>query len=190
MSSFRKITILPQVRCRLQAFGCQSSPRTHTCTMRRTPSWSFVIGAFRGLGTIIRSVGARRDVACTPSSVRVRDYARFGQLYLQEGMWDGAQIVPREWVRASRTPDAPHLLPGPNKASTSEFGYGYQWWIPPEADGDFLGIGIYNQYIYVYPRYNVVIAKSSAYPDYDGDGDERTMQSIAAFRTIAARGGE
>ena len=118
----------------------------------------------------------------------LRDYARFGQLYLQEGMWDGAQIVPREWVRASRTPDAPHLLPGPNKASTSEFGYGYQWWIPPEADGDFLGIGIYNQYIYVYPRYNFVIAKSSAYPDYDSDGDERTMQSIAAFRTIA-RGG-
>ena len=67
-------------------------------------------------------------------------------------------------------------------------GYGYQWWIPPEADGDFLGIGIYNQYIYVYPRYNVVIAKSSAYPDYDGDGDERTMKSLAAVRTIAARG--
>ena len=118
----------------------------------------------------------------------LRDYARFGQLYLQEGMWNSTQVVPREWIRASRTPDAPHLLPGPNAASTSKFGYGYQWWIPPEPDGDFLGIGIYNQYIYVYPRYNVVIAKSSAYPNYDSDGDERTMQSIAAFRTIA-RGG-
>ena len=118
----------------------------------------------------------------------LRDYARFGQLYLQEGVWDGEQIIPREWVQASRTPDAPHLIPGPNRASTSEFGYGYQWWIPPEPAGDFLGIGIYNQYIYIYPRYRVVIAKSSAYPAYDNDGDERTMQSIAAFRAIA-RGG-
>ena len=117
----------------------------------------------------------------------LRDYARFGQLYLQEGVWDGEQIIPREWVQASRTPDAPHLIPGPNRASTSEFGYGYQWWIPPEPDGDFLGIGIYNQYIYIYPRYRVVIAKSSAYPAYDNDGDERTMQSIAAFRAIAAQ---
>ena len=117
----------------------------------------------------------------------LRDYARFGQLYLQEGVWDGEQIIPREWVQASRTPDAPHLIPGPNRASTSEFGYGYQWWIPPEPDGDFLGIGIYNQYIYIYPRYSVVIAKSSAYPAYDNDGDERTMQSIAAFRAIAAQ---
>ena len=45
-------------------------------------------------------------------------------------------------------------------------GYGYQWWIPEEPDGDYLAIGVYNQFIYVYPKYRVVIAKSSAYPAF------------------------
>ena len=114
----------------------------------------------------------------------LRDYARFGQLYLQEGTWDGEEIVPRNWIRASVRPDAPHLMPGTDLAD-SDFGYGYQWWIPPAPEGDYMAIGIYNQYIYVHPGHRVVIAKSSAYPDFNYDGSEKTLQSIAAFRAIA-----
>ncbi len=44
----------------------------------------------------------------------LRDYARFGQLYLQEGEWNGERIVSEDWVRRSVTPDAPHLQPGEN----------------------------------------------------------------------------
>ena len=117
----------------------------------------------------------------------LRDYARLGLLYLQEGMWNGEQIVPEEWVRASVTPDAPHLQPGPNDLSNTDFGYGYQWWIPPDPEGDFLAIGIYNQYIYIHPRHRTVIVKSSAYPYYDRDGEERTLEAIAAFRAIAVQ---
>jgi len=115
----------------------------------------------------------------------LRDYARFGVLYLNDGRWADEQIVPADWVRASVRPDAPHLQPGNNPASNSVLGYGYQWWIPEQPDGDFLAIGIYNQFIYVSPRYGVVIAKSSAYPDYNRDGDEKELESIALFRTIA-----
>ena len=46
----------------------------------------------------------------------LRDYARFGQLYLNEGQRGNEQIVPATWVRASVTPDAPHLQPGNNPA--------------------------------------------------------------------------
>ena len=46
----------------------------------------------------------------------LRDYARLGQLYLQGGARDGEQIVPRAWVEASTTPNAPRLLPGDNPA--------------------------------------------------------------------------
>ena len=117
----------------------------------------------------------------------LRDYARFGLLYLQEGMWNGVQVIPKEWISASITPDAPHLQPGPNDLSNTDFGYGYQWWIPPDSDGDFLAIGIYEQYLYIHPRHRTVIAKSSAYPDYGRDDEERTLEAIAAFRTIAAQ---
>jgi CubicO group peptidase (beta-lactamase class C family) len=115
----------------------------------------------------------------------LRDYARFGQLYLNGGRWKGEQIVPEAWVSASVTPDAPHLQPGENPASSWVLGYGYQWWVPQQADGEFLAIGIYNQFIYVYPRLGVVIAKTSAYPAYNVDGRERELETIAVFRAIA-----
>lgn len=117
----------------------------------------------------------------------LRDYARFGLLYLQQGQWLDTQVVPAEWIKASVTPDAPHLQPGENVLSDSTFGYGYQWWIPPERADDFLAIGIYNQFIYVNPRHRVVIAQSAAYPDYERDGAEKSHEAIAVFRTIAAQ---
>ncbi len=115
----------------------------------------------------------------------LRDYARFGLLYLKEGLWNDRQVVPAQWVRDSVTPDAPHLRPGVNEASGFPLGYGYQWWIPENPEGDFLAIGIYNQFIYVHPEHNVVIAKTSAYADYDVDGVEKELESIALFRAIA-----
>lgn len=115
----------------------------------------------------------------------LRDYARFGLLYLNEGQWGTSQIVPARWVSASVTPDAPHLQPGENTASSWVLGYGYQWWIPRQPDGDYLAIGIYNQFIYVYPKYDVVIAKSSAYPQYNLDGGDKELETIAVFRAIA-----
>ena len=114
----------------------------------------------------------------------LRDYARLGQLYLNEGAWQAEQIVPAGWVRASVTPDAPHLQPG-NPASASVLGYGYQWWIPQQSDGDYLAIGVYGQFVYVYPKKKIVIAKSSAYPDYRVDGSDKELETIALFRAIA-----
>lgn len=114
----------------------------------------------------------------------LRDYARLGQLYLNEGAWQGKQIVPAAWVRASVTPDAPHLVPG-NAASNWVLGYGYQWWIPQQPDGDYLAIGVYGQFVYVDPKRKVVIAKTSAYPDYNLDGADKELETIALFRAIA-----
>jgi len=117
----------------------------------------------------------------------VRDYARFGQLYLDLGRnFKGEQLVPEAWVKASVTPDAPHLMPGrDNPNSDWPMGYGFQWWIPENPEGDYSAIGIYGQFIYVHPEYRVVIAKSSAYVDYNNTGDEMEFESIEAFRAIA-----
>jgi len=82
------------------------------------------------------------------------------------------------------TPDASHLQPG-NPHSSWVLGYGYQWWIPQQPDGDYLAIGIHNQFIYVYPKKKIVIAKSSAYPNYNTDGPDKELETIAVFREIA-----
>lgn len=91
-------------------------------------------------------------------TMRPRDYARFGRLYLNNGNWEGEQIIPRKWVEVSITPDAPHIMPGPQN-----FGYGYQWWLGVDArEREFMAIGVYGQYIYINQPENIVIVKTSA----------------------------
>lgn len=111
----------------------------------------------------------------------LRDYARFGRLFLEGGMREGEQIVPGDWVANSTRPTAPHLEPGENPASFWTLGYGYQWWVPEDPRDEFLAIGIWGQYIYVDRMRDVVIVKTSA----DYDFDIRDYESIAVFRAIA-----
>lgn len=123
-----------------------------------------------------------REIALCCLNATLRDYARFGLLYLEGGAWDGQQIIPADWIAASVNPEAPRLQPGENPDSDWSFGYGYQWWIPEDPQGDFTAIGVWGQYVYIHPGHQVVIVKTSADPDFD-DNDHET---IAAFRAIAA----
>ena len=96
-------------------------------------------------------------------------------------------MVPADWVKASVTPDAPHLMPGKRDSSSWVLGYGYQWWVPEGDQSDFLAIGIYGQAIYVSPATGIVIARTAAYQDYNKDGDDMELQSIEFFRSLAAQ---
>jgi len=116
----------------------------------------------------------------------LRDYAKFGQLYLEEGACAGRQVVPADWVRASTRPSAPHVEPGALMPGYP-FGYGYQWWLP-DGSGAYSAIGIYNQFIYVDPVRRVVIAKNSANRSYARSYDEagyRELEHMALFAAIA-----
>ncbi len=109
-------------------------------------------------------------------NLRTRDYARMGQVFLQEGHYNGVQIVPADWVAASTVPSAP--------TSAGEYGYGYQWWMPRDGrQGEFLARGVYGQYIYINRPLGVVIATNAADRKFreGGVGD----QNIAIFRAIA-----
>ncbi len=67
-------------------------------------------------------------------NLTTRDYARMGQLVLE----DGRGIVPADWLAESTRRQAP--------ANMAAMGYGYQWWVPPGQDGDeVLAQGIYGQ---------------------------------------------
>ena len=74
----------------------------------------------------------------------LRDYAKLGQLYLNKGSLNGQQIVSPEWVTTATTrhPDQP-------QSQHTQLVYGYQWWIPSNDTGDFLAVGIYDQFVYI-----------------------------------------
>lgn len=114
-----------------------------------------------------------------------RDYLRMGKLYRDFGRLNGEQIIPAQWIEDSITPDAPHLIPGKRDNADTRWGYGYQWWIPEDADEEFLAMGIYGQYIYINRKIDVVIVKNSADIGFMDNGYESMEYAIAAFRTIA-----
>jgi len=118
-----------------------------------------------------------------------RDYAKLGELYRKGGVWQGEEIVPADWVRASVTPDAPYLMPGAKPDDPFNLGYGYQWWLPESDEREFLAIGIYNQFIYVNPARGIVIVKLSAFSNYATSHTAeayRELETIEFFRAIAA----
>lgn len=113
-----------------------------------------------------------------------RDYARMGKLYRDFGVINGQQVIPAQWIEDSITPDAPHLMPGERDSSDTSLGYGYQWWIPVNADQEFMALGIYGQYIYINRKADVVIVKNSADLNFMANGFESADIAVAAFRAI------
>jgi len=93
---------------------------------------------------------------------RTEDIARFGQLYLQGGAWQGRQLVPSVWV------DAATAFQVPNAASTNanpdwQQGYGYQFWRC--RHGAYRGDGAFGQFCIVLPDKEVVLAITGGVAD-------------------------
>lgn len=85
-----------------------------------------------------------------------RDFARFGLLYMNGGVFDGEQVVPAEWVTKSLT------------SSPNYVGYGYQWWlIGKDSSGipadTFAALGHDGQFIYVIPSLELVVVRNGHY---------------------------
>ncbi len=89
-----------------------------------------------------------------PFLISARDMARLGQLFLQQGKWNGEQIIPSEWVKDSTRSYSDTGMPAT--------GYGFMWWIVTDdfygmKAGDYYASGYGGQKIFVLPRINTVI---------------------------------
>lgn len=87
-----------------------------------------------------------------------RDFARFGELYLADGVWQGRRILPEGWVDFARTP-----VPVP---ADEEFGYGAHWWLWDSHGfpGTFAAHGYEGQYIIVCPDRALVVVRLGKTP--------------------------
>lgn len=117
-----------------------------------------------------------------------RDLARFGQLYLQKGLWDGQPIVPEEWVRASTQEISSSGQPGR--------GYGYLWWTykagsfgerygPLDKYDVFAASGSGGQLLAVIPALDLVVVHRGDTDNSRPIGGGRAWAIVA--RIVAAR---
>jgi CubicO group peptidase (beta-lactamase class C family) len=120
-------------------------------------------------------------------NMTARDYALLGQLFLQKGVWNGEQVISKDWVHESTAPSAPPPLEG------GRLGYGYQWWVPmprpePHFQNDFSAAGFYGQHIYVNPDHGTVIVKLSTFKDaseVDENGVSHGLLAMEFYRGLS-----
>lgn len=108
-----------------------------------------------GIGQAHWEVGPRGiQVGGWGLHLTTEDIARFGQCLLQQGRWEGEQVIPEAWVQeATRA----HVPPGQD-AATNDWanGYGYQFWMC--RHGAYRGDGAFGQFCVVMPQQQAVLA--------------------------------
>lgn len=92
-------------------------------------------------------------------SIKTDEIARFGQMYLQKGVWQGKQIVPAEWVEEATSKHIANNHPGKQPWLDWGQGYGYQFWRCQH--GAYRGDGAFGQYCVVMPEQDAVLAINS-----------------------------
>jgi CubicO group peptidase (beta-lactamase class C family) len=90
-------------------------------------------------------------VASSYVHATAEDFARFGYLYLRDGEWDGARILPDGWVDTARRLRS--IDPEDGR------GYGWQWWVTGDAHGTFWANGYEGQSILVSPANDLVVVR-------------------------------
>jgi CubicO group peptidase (beta-lactamase class C family) len=118
--------------------------------------------------------------------IRTEDMAKFGQLYLQDGVWHGRRVLPEGWVAEATTasilqaPDAPDSV---RQASDWLQGYGYQFWRC--RHNAFRADGAFGQFIVVMPDRDAVVAITSETADM-----QRELNLVWEYLLPAMQDGE
>jgi len=95
-----------------------------------------------------------------------RDMAKLGYLYLQDGEWNGRQIVSTSWVENATQS---------HTETDSDLSYGYQWWTVPSL-GAYAALGLYGQTILVVPGSDLIIVATA-----EMEGHEAIFQLIEQY---------
>lgn len=128
-----------------------------------------------------------------------RDMAKFGQLFLDDGMVNGARVLPEGWVKYSITPAPPVTTPTPNDPDAgpgnSGGSYGAAWWLNsatptapsstfmyPDAPVDaYSAEGHWGQKIFIVPSRSLVVARVGNDRDPQFDSGPMVAKAAAAI---------
>ena len=106
-----------------------------------------------------------------------QDFARFGLLYMRDGVWDGERILPEGWVDYARTP-----------SPQSNGIYGAHFWVIPGSLGLFSCSGAFGQCILSSPMRDLVVVRLGLTAPHTVDAGVRYCKELVdAFRPAAPR---
>ena len=89
-------------------------------------------------------------------SITTEDIAKFGQLYLQKGVWNGKQLLSEDWITQSSMKQVSN---GSDPLGHWESGYGYQFWRNPKYG--YRADGAFGQFCFILPEFDLVLAMTS-----------------------------
>jgi CubicO group peptidase (beta-lactamase class C family) len=122
-----------------------SSNRTHSFIQQR------LFDAIGMTSATVRFDAAGTFVGSSYVYATARDFARFGELYLRDGLWEGEQILPSGWVDHARA----QTVIDPETRQ----GYGAHWWTQPGQLNSLIASGYEGQQIFVLPERDLVIVR-------------------------------
>ena len=112
--------------------------------------------------------------------LKTEDIAKFGQLYLQKGQWNGKQLVPAAWIEQATSKQVSN---GSDPSKDWDQGYGFQFW--QCRHGAYRGDGKDGQFCLVLPEQDAVIAITSNTGDLQGELNLVWDKLLPAFHELA-----
>lgn len=103
--------------------------------------------------------GAEKAFCCF--NARPVDFAKFGRLILENGEWNGEEIIPRQWLQQSFSPDTASGQYKEACESNRSDAYCYHWWQGAKGVKYYKAAGMYGQYIIVFPEKKLILVQFS-----------------------------
>lgn len=116
-------------------------------------------------------------------NLSLRDAARFGQILLQQGQWQGEQVIPVSAVASISGGGDPAKFVGAGYTTLPGGSYRSQWWVLHNENGAYSARGIHGQAIYIDPTAKMVIARFATYPISFNAAIDPT--SLPAYQAVA-----
>jgi CubicO group peptidase (beta-lactamase class C family) len=116
--------------------------------------------------------------------LRTEDIAKFGQLYLQKGKWNGRQLIPEKWIELATSKQVPNDQESHSKIGIDwQQGYGFQFWRC--THNAFRGDGAGGQLCVVIPDKDAVIAITADTGNFQGEMNAIWDKLLPAFQAEA-----
>jgi len=127
-------------------------------------------------------------VATGGMNTTARDAARLGVMIMNDGRYNGQQILPKQWleqITQLSVIDKQRMKANPKYREEPWQAYKNMWWVLDAGQGEFAAVGIYGQVIYINKAQNVVAAYFSSQPVASAAKNQMFRDKLSAIRQVA-----